>query len=219
MNDYSMKPCDLIFYQEGDKTKSLGFEINNVYLNKMPAIIQTNGVDHQPSFAVPAGLFLLHQTLDSITNPSQIPIKETTIISDTGAHENIETDLYNRLLKLVEPTRQIKQSNSPIKSAPKSPSKSAPKSSSKSAPKSAPKSTPKSAPKSAPKSTPKSAPIKSAPIKSAPKSASIKPPSKQTRKMKAKNKKKTRKNKKKNHFFKIKIILSLNMNYIPTQFL
>ena len=137
MNDYSMKPCDLIFYQEGDKTKSLGFEINNVYLNKMPAIIQANRVNHQPSFAVPAGLFLLHQALDSITNPSQIPIKETIVVSDTGAHENIETDLYNRLLKLVEPTRQIKQSNSPIKSAPKSPIKSAPKSTPKSTPKSA----------------------------------------------------------------------------------
>ena len=134
MNDYSMKPCDLIFYQEGDKTKSLGFEINNVYLNKMPAIIQANRVNHQPGFAVPAGLFLLHQALDSITNPSQIPIKETIVVSDTGAHENIETDLYNRLLKLVEPTRQIKQSNSPIKSAPKSTPKSAPI---KSAPKSA----------------------------------------------------------------------------------
>jgi hypothetical protein len=165
-----MKPCDLIFDQEGDKTKRLGFEINNVYLNKMPAIIQANRVNHQPSFAVPAGLFLLHQTLDSMTNPSQIPIKETTIISDTGEHENIETGLYNRVLKLVEPTRQIKQSNSPIKSAPaKSPSKSP----SKSAPS---------------KSASKSAPSKSAPSKSASKSAPSKSASKQTRKIKAKNK-------------------------------
>jgi outer membrane biosynthesis protein TonB len=187
MNDYSMKQCDLIFYQEGDKTKSLGFEIKNAYLNKMPAIIQTDRVgSQQSSFAVPAGLFLLHQTLDSMTNPSQIPIKEI-IISDTGEHENIETNLYNRLLKLVEPTRQIKPSKSASKTAPKQ-SKTASKS---------PKPSSKTASKAPKPSKTASKPSKTAPkpSKTAPKPS--KTASKQTRKTKAKNKKKTRKNNKK----------------------
>jgi outer membrane biosynthesis protein TonB len=180
MNDYSMKQCDLIFYQEGDKTKSLGFEIKNAYLNKMPVIIQTDRVGHQQSsFAVPAGLYFLHKTLDSMTNPSQIPIEEI-IISDTGEHENIETDLYNRLLKLVEPTRQIKPSKSASKTVPK-PSKTASKS-------------PKPSSKTASKA-PKPSKTASKPSKTAPKPS--KTASKQTRKTKAKNKKKTRKNNKK----------------------
>ena len=103
MNDFLMKPDDLIFYQDGDKTKSLGFEIKNKYLNKMPAIIRCG--NQQSSFAVPAGLFLIHKTVNSMTNNSQIPIEDVSFISENGEHENIEHDLYTRLLKLIEPTK------------------------------------------------------------------------------------------------------------------
>ena len=106
MSNYKMKPSDLLFYQEGGVTKSLGFEINNKYLNKMPAIIQKGGKNEkQAQFAVPAGLYLMHKKLDSITGGGHF--EDKTIIQD-GGHESVNGDLYNSLLELAGPSKKKK---------------------------------------------------------------------------------------------------------------
>lgn len=106
MSNHKMKPSDLLFYQEGGVTKSLGFEINNKYLNKMPAIIQKGGKkEKQAPFAVPAGLYLMHKKLDSITGGGHF--EDKTIIQD-GGHEPVNNDLYTRLLELAGPNKKKK---------------------------------------------------------------------------------------------------------------
>jgi hypothetical protein len=105
--DCTLKPTDMIFYQEGNKTKSLGFEIHNEFLNKIPAIIQKNNKGTAP-FAVPAGLFLLHQTLNDLENTNnKISINEVNK-PESGEHEDIDGDLFKRLLELTKPGKKKK---------------------------------------------------------------------------------------------------------------
>tara|TARA_B110000902_G_C14042804_1_gene488527 strand:+ start:33 stop:449 length:417 start_codon:yes stop_codon:yes gene_type:complete len=105
--DCILKPTDMIFYQEGNKTKSLGFEIHNEFLNKMPAIIQKNNKDNT-MLAVPAGLFLLHQTLDDLENTNnKVSINKENKL-ESGEHEDIDGELYKRLLELVKPGKNKK---------------------------------------------------------------------------------------------------------------
>jgi hypothetical protein len=104
MSNYKMKPSDLLFYQEGGVTKSLGFEINNKYLNKMPAIIQKGGKKEKDTpYAVPAGLYLMHQKLNMMIGGSG-HFEDTTIIDEGGGHESVDDSLYSRLLELSGPT-------------------------------------------------------------------------------------------------------------------
>ena len=104
MSNYKMKPSDLLFYQEGGVTKSLGFEINNKYLNKMPAIIQKGGKKEKNTpYAVPAGLYLMHQKLNIMIGGSG-HFEDTTIIDEGGGHESVDDSLYARLLELSGPT-------------------------------------------------------------------------------------------------------------------
>lgn len=117
--DCILKPTDMIFYQEGDKTKSLGFEIHNEFLNKMPAIIQKNNKGTAP-FAVPAGLFLLHQTLNDLENTNnKISINEVNK-PESGEHEDIDGDLFKRLLELTKPGKKKNKKADSIKNSKKS---------------------------------------------------------------------------------------------------
>jgi hypothetical protein len=106
MSNYKMKPSDLLFYQEGGVTKSLGFEINNKYLNKMPAIIQKGGKKEKDTpYAVPAGLYLMHQKLNTMIGGSG-HFEDTTIIDEGGGHESVDDGLYATLLELSGPTKK-----------------------------------------------------------------------------------------------------------------
>ena len=100
MSDYQLKPNDLIFYKEGGATKSLGFEIHNKYLNNMPAIVQIAGTKGNSPFAVPAGLYLMHQKLNNMGGSQ---IEDVNIIQEGGGHEPVSGGLYDKLLAFVAP--------------------------------------------------------------------------------------------------------------------
>ena len=102
MNDFTFQPEDLIVYEDGGKLQSLGFEIKNSYLNKMPAIIQNGGTKNTP-FAVPAGLYLNKRQLQAAVGGSNF--EDTRNIQEDGGHETITGDLYNTLLELVAPRK------------------------------------------------------------------------------------------------------------------
>ena len=92
-----MEDSDLVFYQENGHTKSVGYKINNEYLNKIPALVQKGG-GKDKSFAIPAGLYLMHEKLNqhSKTNFQTEDSQEAGVIGD---------DLYNRLLELSAPRK------------------------------------------------------------------------------------------------------------------
>ena len=103
MNDYTFQPEDLIVYEDGGGLQSLGFEIKNSYLNKMPAIIQNGGTKNNTPFAVPAGLYLNKKQLQAAIGGDNF--KDTSNIQEDGGHETITGDLYNTLLELVAPRK------------------------------------------------------------------------------------------------------------------
>ena len=82
---------------------SAGYSINNKLLEGgIPALVQYKnqkggGIE---SLAVPAGLFLLQQSISSKTNALDIIKKEPEVISE---------GLYDKLLKLMEPKQKRKQ--------------------------------------------------------------------------------------------------------------
>ena len=82
---------------------SAGYSINNKLLEGgIPALVQyknQNGGGIE-SLAVPAGLFLLQQSISSKTNALDIIKKEPEVISE---------GLYDKLLKLMEPKQKKKQ--------------------------------------------------------------------------------------------------------------
>jgi|TARA_B110000858_G_scaffold139372_1_gene158238 hypothetical protein len=110
MSDYQLKPNDLIFYKEGGATKSLGFEINNKYLNNMPAIVQIAGAKGKSPFAVPAGLFLMHQKLN---NMGGIKIEDVNVIQEGGGHEPVDVGLYDKLLAFAASGGRKSKKNKP----------------------------------------------------------------------------------------------------------
>ena len=99
-----MEDSDLVFYEENGETKSLGYKVNNSLINRLPAMIMTGGGGKgskkgktaQKTYAVPAGLYLLHEKIQSTTKRSQQGgSNEVGVIGD---------DLYERLLSLAAPT-------------------------------------------------------------------------------------------------------------------
>ncbi|ANS04290.1 hypothetical protein [uncultured Mediterranean phage] len=97
-----MEDSDLVFYEENGETKSLGYKVNNSLINRMPAMVMTGGGKGSKkgaapkTYAVPAGLYLLHEKIQSTTKQSQ----------QGGANEVgvIGDDLHERLLALAAPT-------------------------------------------------------------------------------------------------------------------
>lgn len=98
-----MEDSDLVFYEENGETKSLGYKVNNSLINRMPAMVMTGGGKGTKkggtpasTYAVPAGLYLLHEKIQSTTKRSQQGGgNEVGVISD---------DLHERLLALAAPT-------------------------------------------------------------------------------------------------------------------
>ena len=96
-----MEDSDLVFYEENGETKSLGYRVNNSLINRMPAMVMAGGgkgssAHRQKTYAVPAGLYLLHEKIQSTTNRKQKSgALEAKVIGD---------DLHERLLALAAPT-------------------------------------------------------------------------------------------------------------------
>jgi hypothetical protein len=106
-----MEDSDLVFYEENGETKSLGYKVNNSLINRLPAMIMTGGGGKgskkgktaQKTYAVPAGLYLLHEKIQSTTNRNQ----------HGGASEVgvIGNDLHERLLALAAPSARRKKAS------------------------------------------------------------------------------------------------------------
>ena len=98
-----MEDSDLVFYEENGETKSLGYRVNNSLINRMPAMVMAGGgkgskkgAVRQKTYAVPAGLYLLHEKIQSTTNRKQKGgALEAKVIGD---------DLHERLLALAAPS-------------------------------------------------------------------------------------------------------------------
>jgi hypothetical protein len=94
---------NFIYHKQGGQVMSAGYSINNKLLEGgIPALVQyknQNGGGIE-SLAVPAGLFLLQQSISSKTNALDIIKKEPEVISE---------GLYDKLLKLMEPKQKRKQ--------------------------------------------------------------------------------------------------------------
>ena len=98
-----MEDSDLVFYEENGETKSLGYKVNNSLINRMPAMVMAGGGKGTKkggtpasTYAVPAGLYLLHEKIQSTTKRSQQGgSNEVGVIGD---------DLHERLLALAAPT-------------------------------------------------------------------------------------------------------------------
>ena len=94
---------NFIYHKQGGRVMSAGYSINNKLLEGgIPALVQYKnqkggGIE---SLAVPAGLFLLQQSISSKTNALDIIEKEPEVISE---------GLYDKLLKLMEPKQKRKQ--------------------------------------------------------------------------------------------------------------
>ena len=100
-----MEDSDLVFYEENGETKSVGYKVNNSLINRMPAMVMSGGGkgskkgggDHlQKTYAVPAGLYLLHGKIHSTPMNNQVGGKK----EEVGV---IGEDLYDRLLALAGP--------------------------------------------------------------------------------------------------------------------
>ena len=94
---------NFIYHKQGGQVMSAGYSINNKLLEGgIPALVQyknQNGGGIE-SLAVPAGLFLLQQSISSKTNALDIIKKEPEVISE---------GLYDKLLKLIEPKQRKRQ--------------------------------------------------------------------------------------------------------------
>lgn len=104
-----MEDSDLVFYEENGQTKSLGYKVNNSLINRMPAMVMTGGGkgskkgETRSTYAVPAGLYLLHEKIQSTTNRKQHGgASEVGVIGD---------DLYERLLALAAPAARRKKAS------------------------------------------------------------------------------------------------------------
>ena len=94
---------NFIYHKQNGQVMSAGYAINSKLLEGgIPALanykIQKGG--SLESLAVPAGLFLLQQSISSKTNALDIIKKEPEVISE---------GLYDKLLKLMEPKQKKKQ--------------------------------------------------------------------------------------------------------------
>jgi len=105
-----MEDSDLVFYEENGEIKSLGYKVNNSLINRMPAMVMTGGGKgskkgrtSQKTYAVPAGLYLLHEKIQSTTNRKQHGgANEVGVIGD---------DLHERLLALAAPSARRKKAS------------------------------------------------------------------------------------------------------------
>ena len=104
-----MEDSDLVFYEENGQTKSLGYKVNNSLINRMPAMVMTGGGkgskkgETRSTYAVPAGLYLLHEKIQSTTNRKQHGgASEVGVIGD---------DLHERLLALAAPSTRRKKAS------------------------------------------------------------------------------------------------------------
>jgi hypothetical protein len=94
---------NFIYHKQGGQVMSAGYSINNKLLEGgIPALVQYKnqsggGIE---SLAVPAGLFLLQQSISSKTNALDIIKKEPEVISE---------GVYDKLLKLMDPKQKKKQ--------------------------------------------------------------------------------------------------------------
>ena len=98
-----MDADNFIYHKDGGKVIAAGYSIDSKLLEGgIPAIanykIQKGGSIE--TLAVPAGLFLLQQSISSKTNALDIIKKEPEVISE---------GLYDKLLKLMEPKQKKKQ--------------------------------------------------------------------------------------------------------------
>lgn len=105
-----MEDSDLVFYEENGETKSLGYRVNNSLINRMPAMVMAGGgkgskkgAARQKTYAVPAGLYLLHEKIQSTTNRKQK--------SDALEAKVIGNDLHERLLALAAPSARRKKAS------------------------------------------------------------------------------------------------------------
>ena len=103
-----MEDSDLVFYEENGQTKSLGYKVNNSLINRMPAMVMTGGGKGSKkggtctTYAVPAGLYLLHEKIQSTTNRKHGGASEVGVIGD---------DLHERLLALAAPSARRKKAS------------------------------------------------------------------------------------------------------------
>jgi len=105
-----MEDSDLVFYEENGETKSLGYKVNNSLINRMPAMVMAGGGKGTKkggtpasTYAVPAGLYLLHEKIQSTTKRSQQGgTNEVGVIGD---------DLHERLLALAAPSARRKKTS------------------------------------------------------------------------------------------------------------
>ena len=90
-----MNDDNFIFINDGNKVTCGGYEIDNELINeKMPAIAGVKrGGGSIETLAVPAGLFLLQQHVNSGAKPFIIANEKVKEVND---------DLYNKLLALME---------------------------------------------------------------------------------------------------------------------
>lgn len=91
-----MNEDNLIFIEDGNKVTCGGYEIDNELINKnMPAIagVKRGGGGSIETLAVPAGLFLLQQHVNTGAKP---------FIIDREKVKEVKDDLYNKLLALME---------------------------------------------------------------------------------------------------------------------
>jgi hypothetical protein len=111
-----MNDENFIYNRTSDgKIMSAGYAINSKILQSgMPAISTVKskkGGGSLTSLAVPAGLFLLQQSIKSKTNAlDNIKISEPEVIGD---------DLYDKLLALINPKKKSKGRTRKTKSQPK----------------------------------------------------------------------------------------------------
>ena len=94
---------NFIYHKQGGQVMSAGYSINNKLLEGgIPALVQyknQNGGGIE-SLAVPAGLFLLQQSITSKTNALETIEKEPEVIGE---------GLYDKLLELMDPKTSAKK--------------------------------------------------------------------------------------------------------------
>ena len=106
-----MDSADFVYYREGKDVKSLGYVVDSSLLRQgLPAVGHVGGSKVRDGLVIPAGLFLLQQTVAGKPISYQrggehgsIPVKS----GDPRSCEVISGGVYAKLLKLMQP-KQVK---------------------------------------------------------------------------------------------------------------
>ena len=91
---------DLVVYMENGQAMSVGYKVDNTLINDSPLVVMKGGAKGKPVFAIPAGLFSLHQKLQTTSASSGARSFEIQ-----QQAEVMGEDLYSRLLELAAPRK------------------------------------------------------------------------------------------------------------------